>query len=202
MNFLNDDLFCRPNITLPSVYSDALSFYETVCMIAQRVENVKKLIEEYEQDYKNYTDEQIAELNKQLTEQLNYTIKALQGDYQEFTENVNNNLVLFTNQINHLDNKIDDSLVGVGNKIDLAIQQNNDIIFSDLSKELSNIKVINYFTGELVTIQAMFDYLATFHLDDAITYSELSERNITYDTLVALNIDYTHLVAQGGTLIK
>ena len=194
-------MFCRPNIVLPSVYSKALSFYETVCMIAQRVEDIKQMVEQYEQSYKEYTDEQIALLREEVNATLTNTVNELNRQYKEFTSIVNSNIQLFQVQLDNLDKKIDDSIIGVDQRIDLAIEQNNEYLLDKISEGFIDLKVINFFTGENVSIQEMFDYLASFHATDAITYDELADRNKTYNQLIAYHIDYTRLVTQGGTII-
>ena len=88
------------------------------------------------------------------------------------------------------------------NRTDLQIERNNEYIFREIEDNiLSNITVINYFTGERVTVQNMFDYLASLHLQNAITYNGLREKNLTYTELIAKSITYTELVKNGGTLL-
>ena len=88
------------------------------------------------------------------------------------------------------------------NRTDLQIQQNNEYIFREIEENiLGNITVINYFTGERMTVQDMFDYLASLHLQNAITYDGLRDKNLTYTELVAKSITYTELVKNGATLL-
>ena len=88
------------------------------------------------------------------------------------------------------------------NRTDLQIERNNEYIFREIEDNiLSNITVINYFTGERVTVQNMFDYLASLHLQNAITYNGLREKNLTYTALIAKSITYTERVKNGGTLL-
>lgn len=88
------------------------------------------------------------------------------------------------------------------NRTDLQIERNNEYIFREIEDNiLSNITVINYFTGERVTVQNMFDYLASLHLQNAITYNGLRDKNLTYTELSAKSITYTELVKNGGTLL-
>lgn len=88
------------------------------------------------------------------------------------------------------------------NRTDLQIERNNEYIFREIEDNiLSNITVINYFTGERVTVQNMFDYLASLHLQNAITYNGLRDKNLTYTELIAKSITYTELVKNGGTLL-
>ena len=58
---------------------------------------------------------------------------------------------------------------------------------------LSQIKVINFFTGEMISIQDMFDYLAGLHTTDSIDYDTMAARAKTYTELAAFNKTYTEL---------
>lgn len=88
------------------------------------------------------------------------------------------------------------------NRTDLKIEQNNEYIFREIEDNiLGNITVINYFTGERTTVQDMFNYLASLHLQNAITYNGLRDKNLTYTELIAKSITYTELVKNGSTLL-
>ena len=97
--------------------------------------------------------------------------------------------------------RIDDTIVSINERTDIAIKQNNDNLLSELGKTLSRIKILNYFTGESVSIQAMFDYLAMLHSGDSIDYDTFISKNKTYDELASLNVKFTDLVLHGNTLI-
>ncbi len=104
------------------------------------------------------------------------------------------------NKLNTLERDIINAVIGVNQRTDLLLQDMYDRIFSDLSTQLSQIKVINYFTGEQVTVQDMFNYLAMLHLNDSIDYDTMALRAKTYTQLAALNINYTNLAMHGNTL--
>lgn len=88
------------------------------------------------------------------------------------------------------------------NRTDLQIERNNEYIFREIEDNiLANITVINYFTGERMTVQGMFDYLASLHVENAITYNGLRDKNLTYTELIAKSISYTELVKNGSTLL-
>ena len=70
-----------------------------------------------------------------------------------------------------------------------------------MSESLSSLLVINFFTGQKVTIQSMFDTLAKLHIQDPLTYTDYAEKNITNTNLSLLNITYTDLVLKGKQLI-
>ena len=194
--------FKHLRIALPSIYADSLSYYEAIMQLCKAVDDSIELISQYEQNYKDYTDTEIAKIDTKVTKQLEETIRTLNANNEEFQRQVNDNIILFDSRLNNLNNKIDASVVGVNARTDLVIEQNNDYLFNELSKGLLNLKVINFFTGERVTVQAMFDYLASFHLSEGISYIGLTNKNITYNELIALNISYTTLVTSGGIVIQ
>ena len=56
---------------------------------------------------------------------------------------------------------------------------------------LGDVKVINYITGEVMTVQQMFDYLCMFHLTNPLTYTQAALKGKTYNEVAALNLTYT-----------
>ena len=119
----------------------------------------------------------------------------LAGDFDDLVTDTQN-------KINDLKGYIDGQIVGVNARTDAAIVANNDYILGQLSQFLSEIKVLNYFTGEYVTIQDMFDYLAGLHVTDGIDYDTMAQRALTYNQFAALNITYTDLAIHGGSLYQ
>lgn len=160
---------------------------------------------------KEYVDEEMAsirsdfdDLSREVGELRNYfdeRVADLQGDYDRFTNAVRIQLDLMTARINQLEANIRASIEGVNALTDLKIEQNNEYILERVAEGIVNVKVLNYFTGEYVTIQQMLDYLSQFHLDDPITYTELASANIDYDSLAALGINYTQLATSGKSYI-
>ena len=104
------------------------------------------------------------------------------------------------NKLTQLENDIINAVIGINQRTDLLLQNMYDQIFADLSTQLSQIKVINYFTGESVSVQDMFNYLAMLHLNDSIDYDTMAARAKTYTQLAALNINFENLIAHGNTL--
>lgn len=160
---------------------------------------------------KEYVDEEMAsirsdfdDLSREVGELRNYfdeRVADLQGDYDRFINAVRIQLDLMTARINQLEANIRASIEGVNALTDLKIEQNNEYILERVAEGIVNVKVLNYFTGEYVTIQQMLDYLSQFHLDDPITYTELASANIDYDSLAALGINYTQLATSGKSYI-
>lgn len=150
-------------------------------------ERVAEILEEFTSLQNSFTDLQanFDTLSGQFTD--------IAGEFNDLVEDVNNDIIF-------LQNYIDAQIGAVNIRTDAAIAANNDMILSQMEAYLGNIKVLNYFTGEYVSIQDMFDYLAQLHLDDSIDYNTMVTRAKTYAQLVALNINYTNLAMHGNTL--
>lgn len=198
---------CYP--VLPAVYDESLSYYESVCKLVAKVNELVDVINNVNVDILNqanaYTDSQIRNLEGRVTQAVNDVKKLqedLKNDYDNFATGVNNKLSGFDKRLTDMVAEINEIVYSVNARTDLAIQQNNEYIFKEINDNiLGNITVINYFTGERVTVQEMFNYLATLHLDESLTYAVLVVKDITVDNLISKNITYTNLIKNGGTLL-
>lgn len=142
---------------------------------------------------------QFAELQEQFNgvvndfDALREEMADMEQDFSDFVEHIESRLDYFTGYI-------DAQIAAVNLRTDAAIEANNEYILENMETFLGEIKVLNYFTGEYVSIQDMFDYLASLHVTDSIDYSTMAARNKTYTELAALNITYTDLALHGNTL--
>lgn len=155
----------------------------------------------------DYTDSQILLLSDKITKEfVNFTnevtrkIANLDSNYEQFTNYVNNRIALMENDLIRMNDYIQTILKQANEYTQQAIINNNTYIISETTKALSTVKVVNYFTGEKVSIQDMFDYLCQFHLENAINYTVMASREKTFDEFNALNMTYTDLALNGGTL--
>ena len=174
---------------------------ETVSNLEKRVDNLKT---EFLNQANKYTDEKFAEFKNDLAEleqELNTVVEELQAQYSEFTSVINAKIQFIQNDINTLNQKIDAEIIGANEYTNQAIIQNNNYLIEKLSETLRSLLVINFFNGEKVTIQEMFDTLAKLHINDPLTYTEYANKNITNENLSLLNITYTDLVLKGKQLI-
>lgn len=149
--------------------------------------------------------EEFADLQREMVAMRDYfdqRVSDLQSNYDAFTTSVQQQIVLLTQRINDFDQTIKNDIIGVNALTDLKIQQNNEYILSEVAKGVVNVKVYNYFTGELVTVQEMFNTLAELHLENPITYTELANSAITYTDLANLNMTYTELAIKGNSFIN
>lgn len=146
-----------------------------------------------------YVDSKLADLESEFN-----TIKREFQDLDDHVDELDNLVNQFTTniegQIAALRQYVDDGLEADRMQMQLLISQNNDYLLGQMESYLAQIKVINYFTGEKVSIQDMFNYLAQLHLNDSIDYDTMAARAKTYTQLAALNINYTNLALHGNTL--
>lgn len=161
---------------------------------------------------KEYVDEEMAgirhdfaELSEEVANLRLYfddKIVELQDQYDTFTRAVDNSINRLVNRINAFEEDMRAAIIGVNALTDLKIEQNNEYILEKIAEGVVNVRVINYFTGERVTVQQMFDTLAELHLENPITYTELANSSISYAALAALNMTYTELAVKGNSFIN
>jgi hypothetical protein len=136
-------------------------------------------------ELRNYFDLQVATLNNQ---------------YSQFTKSTQAQIDLMTQRIEAFRDELNASIIGVNARTDLAIKQNNVYILDEVAKGVINVKVVDTFTGDLVTIQTMFDKLATFHIVDGLAAGTMVDRALTAQEFVDLQLSAYNLLMHGNTL--
>lgn len=150
---------------------------------------------------KEYVDTRLSEYQAQIT-QIRKEIQAVSDRTDELSAEMVQQVMRLEGLISDAERESESLFVIANNRTDLQIERNNEYIFREIEDNiLANITVINYFTGEHTTVQDMFDYLASLHLQNAITYNGLRDKNLTYTELIAKSITYTELVKNGATLL-
>ncbi len=160
---------------------------------------------------KEYVDEQMAGIRSDFNDlsdevaslrlYFDQKVTQLEGNYNTFVIAVRNELNTMTRRIEEFEQTVQNEIIAVNALTDLKIEANNEYILEEVARGVVNVKVLNYFTGELVTVQSMFDTLAQLHLDNPITYTELAGSGIDYTALAALNMTYTELAINGKSFI-
>ena len=150
---------------------------------------------------KEYVDTRLSEYQAQIA-QIRKEIQAVSDRTDELSKEIVLQVLRLEGLISDAERQAESLFIIANNRTDLQIERNNEYIFREIEDNiLANITVINYFTGEKVTVQDMFDYLASLHLENAITYNGLRDKNLTYTELIAKSITYTELVKNGGMLL-
>lgn len=197
---------------IPTVYDDSLSYYEQMAAVMNNVLEAIAKIEELEIATNQYTDTEIAKLKAQILLSFADFTTQITADFNALTELQNQQYETMTNTINENYNDmaalnaqtnahITTEILNVQNLITQSFAEYTTWLEDYLTTQLIGVKVVNYFTGEKVTVQTMFNYLAMFHVTDGITYSELAAKSITYQQLIDKLITYQNLITQGGILI-
>ena len=160
---------------------------------------------------KEYVDEQMAGIRSDFNDlsdevaslriYFDQKVSQLEGNYNTFVVAVRNELNTMTRRIEEFEQTVQNEIIAVNALTDLKIEANNEYILDKVAEGVVNVRVLNYFTGELVTVQSMFDTLAQLHLDNPITYTELASAGIDYTALAALNMTYTELAIKGKSFI-
>lgn len=146
-----------------------------------------------------YIDMQVASMKDDIA-QLYRDFDAIEREFQGLEDDITAFKTYINLRIAYIEQTLDNRIAGVNARTDVLIQTNNEYLLSQMATYLNQIKVINYFTGEYVTIQDMFNYLASLHLNDSIDYDTMALRAKTYTYLAGLNINYTNLAMHGNTL--
>lgn len=207
MNVDKFSLGCTAKV-LPLVYDDSISYYEEVCRLVNKINELVDALNNASLDIlkeaNSYTDTQIANARSEFdakVKEIEELERRLAEQYYDFTNVVNARIQFISNEVNRIDNKIDDEIIGANEYTNQAIKNNNEYLIDQLSQSVRNFTVINFFTGEQITVQNMFDTLAQLHIQNPMTYDIYANKNISYSALSLLNIDYTELVMKGNELI-
>ena len=150
---------------------------------------------------KTYVDNRLATYQTQIND-IRREIEELSQRTDTLSAHVAEEVLRLEAKILEAEREAESLFIIANNRTDLQIERNNEYIFREIEDNLlANITVINYFTGERISVQNMFDCLASLHVQNAITYDGLRDKNLTYTELIAKSITYTELVKNGGTLL-
>lgn len=151
-----------------------------------------------------YTDQQLEDFKddfSNLQQQIYTAMDQLQQQQTTFISQVNASIEAINSKVDKLESDLRAGIDSMQVYTDLAIKSNNDYILKQIESQLIGIQVINFFTGQKVTIQQMFDTLAQYHLEDSMTYNQYAGKEVTYTQLAALSITYSQLINNGNNLV-
>lgn len=193
---------CRSIKVLPLVYDEALSYYEQVCKLYDAyndfVDKVTEAISNFNDESKAYTDSKVAEAFADIQAKSD----ALRRDYEQFVTLVNSNINLFQSQLDTTSAKLEAEIIGVNARTDIAIEQSEERILKYIGNQaLNNIKVLDPFSGNYVSIQYMIEYLSSLHMTGAATYDEIFGANLSYDEIIGKDKTYTEWATNGHEYI-
>lgn len=175
----------------------------------EKVNSIKDTISD---DIKAYVDERFAELLngriaeverdvQQLERDFAATAAELDAKHQQFVNYVNAQIQLIRTDVADARAAFDAMIMGANAYTDVKIEQAEERILRNLGEELAQVRILNFFTGDYVTVQEMFDTLAQLHVSDGLTYSEIAQRAKTYAQITAYMRSYTDITLYSDTII-
>lgn len=169
------------------------------------IENqIKTIKEEIEGEIFEWVQEQLRPFEEQLNaliEEVNNLSEDVTETLEAYDERITNFEISVNNKIAAIRQDLVNAITAVNELTDLKIEQNNTWLLNEISQNVGDLfQVLNPFTGTMMSIQEMVDYLSAFHINDAIDYDTMAARALTYTQFNALNISYTDLTLHGNTL--
>ena len=173
------------------------------------------IVEEAVARANTYTDQQIAQfridfnhlvaqVEQEVADMLSTVdnaIDRLTKEQQDFIETATTQINAINERVDTLEESISASVDGMRAYTNQAIRDNNQMLFDYIESAVIDVHVVDYFTGQQVTIQEMFDKLAQFHLQSPLTYKQFADKKITYTALSELNATYSDIISNAGGLI-
>lgn len=183
--------------TLPLTYNASISYYEQVGQLVYKINELIDAMNSYAEDYKSYTDEQIALLKKYVDSQINevyayadkininltkligITADNLKADYISKINQLNNSLnARITQEVFTINNRITSEVITLNTRISLEVQNLKDYIDS----QLIDIKVIDPTTGLISDLQTTLNNIVNLMKGDALTAEQYDALNLTAQT--------------------
>lgn len=172
-----------------------------VSTIEHRIDELHDILkEELTTELKAYVDSEIASLSNRVVD-LSNQFNLLDNHVSELDTAFNDFIVYVNGEIAGFKRYIDDQITSTNLRTDLMIASNNQFLIDTMAEQLRNMTVLNFFNGQYVTVQEMFNTLAKLHLNDAIAYNQITARGYTYGSIEALNLTYGDIVNHGNTLL-
>lgn len=174
---------------------------QRVSAIEKQIANIK---EEIEGEIFEWVQEQLAPYEKQLND-LIAEVKNLEETTEATLAAYDSRITNFINDVNaalgQMRTDLVNSIQAVNDLTDLKIDQNNTWLLNEISQNVGDLfMVLNPFTGTMMSIQAMVDYLSAFHIVDGIDYDTMNTRALTYNVWNGLAMTYTDLALHGNTI--
>lgn len=202
--------------TLPLTYNASISYYEQVGQLVYKINELIDAMNSYAEDYKSYTDEQIALLKKyvdsQITEVYAYADKIninltnligitadnLKADYISRINQLNASLnARITQEVFTINNRITSEVITLNTRISLEVQNLKDYIDS----QLIDIKVIDPTTGLISALQTTLNNIVNLMKGDALTAQQYDALNLTAQTYDNKNLTAYQYDFNGKSLL-
>lgn len=174
---------------IPSVYSNKQSYYECLCYIGYKVNECINAINGFTDEYKQYTDEKVAEL-KTYVDGLNNDIY---NHIAEVEKNIRNDM---NKKDAELDKKIDDvqnNLIERINKLNVLIYQLNSETRNYIDTSITKLYdyINNYVPNNMEVLNPVKGYYTSLNQALGDMYDSLRYNALTCNEFDSLNLTCT-----------
>ncbi|MBO7732452.1 MAG: hypothetical protein J6S67_07860 [Methanobrevibacter sp.] len=192
-------LFKYPHTSFEEINLDYI--LRRITEIETQIATIK---EEIEGEIFIWIQEQIAPIEQELQNLIN-EVTSLEGTVETTLQAYDARITTIQNNLNaqiaDIQRQLTDTSVALTNLMDTKIEQNNIWLLNEISQNVSDLfLVLNPFTGTMMPIQEMIDYLSAFHIVDGIDYDTMNTRALTYAVWNGLSMTYTDLTLHGNTI--
>ena len=192
-------LFKYPHSSFEEINLDYI--LRRITQIETQIATIK---EEIEGEIFDWVQEQIAPIEEELQRLIN-EVTTLEGNVESTLAAYDARITAIqqslNNQIADIQRQLNDTSVALSSLMDTKIEQNNIWLLNEISENVSDLfLVLNPFTGTMMPIQEMIDYLSAFHIVDGIDYDTMNLRALTYSVWNGLSMTYTDLTLHGNTI--
>ena len=192
-------LFKYPHTSFEEINLDYI--LRRITEIETQIATIK---EEIEGEIFIWIQEQIAPIEQELQNLIN-EVTSLEGTVETTLQAYDARITTIQNNLNaqiaDIQRQLTDTSVALTNLMDTKIEQNNIWLLNEISQNVSDLfLVLNPFTGTMIPIQEMIDYLSAFHIVDGIDYDTMNTRALTYAVWNGLSMTYTDLTLHGNTI--
>ena len=152
-----------------------------------------------------YTDQKIISIKNDfeaLKAEFNRIVADLDEQYDVFIDVVEAQFEFMREEIRSFEARMAAQETRINERTDIAIQQALDAFSEKIPEEFEQLTVNNFFTGQLVSIQDMFDYLASLHVQNGLTYDEITAKRKTYAQMAAYNATYQQITLNSASIIN
>ena len=152
-----------------------------------------------------YTDQKISSIKNDfeaLQAEFNRIVADLDEQYDTFIDVVEAQFEFMREEIRSFEAKMAAQETRINERTDIAIQQAIDALSEKIPEEFEQLTVNIFFTGQLVSIQDMFDYLASLHVQNGLTYDEVIAKRKTYAQMAAYNATYQQITINSASIIN
>lgn len=187
------------NVAYPSPYDESLSYLEYIGKLHEKINELITMMNDYETNYKNYTNEQITILKEELELRFTNIFTLIQNNDMAIRLLIDSQKIIITNEYtslinsntNTLNQRITNEIALVNTRITNEI---NDIKLY-IDSGFIDVRVLNPVTGQISSIQDALNSLSDQFRANALTSSEYDALQLTaseYDTLLLDAYEYDY----------